>query len=788
MVVRFFFDSEIWVMKDENKTKAQLIEELTELRRQVAQQRAPEGESGRFQHGEIVWRVQHRLRDAVAKMQSSDDIQHILSVLEEGLHELKIPFQDCGINLVDLQSGSTTVGINSLGREGEWQSLGKERAADTIVQFWKAGVPAYRPDLATEDILNERQICLEYFGHPVRSIVDVPFAYGMLRVNSGEPDAFTKGNIADLLRLSLVIEEGFRRMEDIQKLEQHNRKLTAEISERKQTEEALQERTRIQEAFRHVTQATLSSLDFNEVLDTLGTEVVEVGIFRSLSISVPDYPKGVVRQIRSIIRNSEGEIDIYTGEIERALDSKDILAETVRTGEMQIALEEDDRLTGPRVNYKGQIAYFIPLKEKERVVAVLATGGTIEEKEQTLYKFDAIQPLLDQVVIAFKNASLFTEHKQMEQELIHTQRLRALNEMAAGVSHNLNNMLVSVLGPALLLQRATKDPQVLREVEEIITGAKRTRDLIQRLNQAVRGEQEGELYPVSVNEMVQQVVHSTQPRWKDQSEALGITIEVATELEDVPSIPGNASELSDILLNLLFNAVDAMPEGGTITFRTRAVEESIQLTVRDTGKGMEEETRRKVFEPFFTTKMDIGTGLGLTTVHGTMTRWDGDIDVESTPDEGTTFTLRFPIWTEPEAEREEKTAEEYQVRSGKLLIVEDDEGTCGLLDRLLSETHEVKTVLDGREALEQFAPDQYDVVLIDLGMPGLPGDRIAREIKQADPLVITVLITGWDLKPDDPRKDIFDFRIEKPFDDLDEVENIVARAIELHDQRAKEGN
>lgn len=146
------------------------------------------------------------------------------------------------------------------------------------------------------------------------------------------------------------------------------------------------------------------------------------------------------------------------------------------------------------------------------------------------------------------------------------------------------------------------------------------------------------------------------------------------------------------------------------------------------------------------------------------------------------------MWTEPEVQEEEKSAEEHQVRSGKLLIVEDDEGTCGLLCRLLGETHEVETVLDGWEALERFAPGQYDVVLIDLGMPGLAGDQVAREMMRLDPAVVTVLITGWLLKPDDPRKDIFDFQIEKPFDDLDEVEDVVARAIELHDQRAGEGN
>jgi len=380
----------------------------------------------------------------------------------------------------------------------------------------------------------------------------------------------------------------------------------------------------------------------------------------------------------------------------------------------------------------------------------------------------------------------YAEKERMQQELVRLERLRALGELSAGFCHNFNNILVSVLGPAQFLKRYTDNPQALRETERIITGATRARDLVQRLSQAVRSEPEGDRYGVSINERVHQAIQGARPRWKDESEAKGIPIEIVTELEDVPLIQSTL-ELNDVLLNLLLNAVDAMPEGGTITFRTQVVEDGVQLTVTDTGMGMVEEVRRRVFEPFFTTKMDVGSGLGLSMVYGTVTRWGGHIEVESTPGRGTTFTLRFPVWMETEV-KEERPAEVTASRCGKLLIVEDDEEVCSLLSRLLGETHEIETVLDGRKALERFAPSQNDVVLIDLGMPGLPGDRVAREMRRIDPAVITVLITGWDLKLDDPKLTLFDFQVQKPFDDLDEVENVVARAINLHDQRAEEEN
>ena len=235
-----------------------------------------------------------------------------------------------------------------------------------------------------------------------------------------------------------------------------------------------------------------------------------------------------------------------------------------------------------------------------------------------------------------------TRSKLMEQELSSLERLRALGELSAGFCHNFNNILTHIMGPVQLLKRHTDNPRATREAEEILAGANRARDLVQQLNRAVQEEQDGTLHPVSVNEGVKQTLEVTRPRWKDQSEAHGIAIEVVTELEEVPAICGTASDLDTILQNLLFNALDAMLEGGTITLRTQAVEEHVQLTVTDTGKGMDEETRKRVFEPFFTTKMDIGRGLGLTTVRGTVTRWGGSIDVDSTPGRGTTFTLRFP--------------------------------------------------------------------------------------------------------------------------------------------------
>jgi two-component system, cell cycle sensor histidine kinase and response regulator CckA len=385
-----------------------------------------------------------------------------------------------------------------------------------------------------------------------------------------------------------------------------------------------------------------------------------------------------------------------------------------------------------------------------------------------------------------------TEHKKMEQELIHLERLRAVGELSAGVSHNLNNILTNVLGPAQLLKRKTDDPELLREVDDIVTSAVRARDLVHELHLSVRTGEEEKLKPVSIDLAVQQAVQTARPRWKDEPEARGIAIEMVTHWGGAPLIRGTESGLHDILTNLIFNAVDAMPEGGTIHIRMERVEDQVQIAFSDTGTGMDEATRRRIFEPFFTTKMDIGTGLGLSTVYNRVDHWGGTIEVDSTPGEGTRFTLRFPVWAKEVVEEKKKIAIRSS-RSGKILIVDDDEAICSLLLRLLGEYHQAEAVTDGRQALERFAPGKYDVVMIDLGMSEMPGNQVAREMMQVDPAASLVLITGWDLTPDDqrvtlladdPRLKLFDFHIQKPFDDLDEVEDVVARAIAGHDRRA----
>ena len=274
---------------------------------------------------------------------------------------------------------------------------------------------------------------------------------------------------------------------------------------------------------------------------------------------------------------------------------------------------------------------------------------TVEANGRKLFFDSCFIPLTDsdgQVVKLMGVTQDITERKQSEQERVRIQRLLVANELSAGVSHNLNNILTGIIGPVQLLQMETNDPDMLKGLGDIFLSAIRARDLVSRLHRSTRRFELGKVQAVCVGEMVDEAIKETRPRWKDESESKGLTVEVVKHLDGDNWIKATESEFNDILINLILNAVDAMPEGGRITIKAKEMADQVMLTFSDTGIGMDAETRERVFEPFFTTKAHVGTGLGLSTVHNSIVRWGGSITVDSEPGVGTTFILMLPLWTE----------------------------------------------------------------------------------------------------------------------------------------------
>jgi signal transduction histidine kinase len=356
--------------------------------------------------------------------------------------------------------------------------------------------------------------------------------------------------------------------------------------------------------------------------------------------------------------------------------------------------------------------------------------------------------------------------KQTQQQLVQQERLHAFGMMATGVAHDFNNALSTVLGYGEIALRECEkkaDRGDLRAyLQTITTAAQDGAKMVTRLREFYRPADKGEpRVVVELNELITQAITITQPKWKSQALRAGVSIEIASELEDVPPICGDAAELREALTNLIFNAVDAMPNGGRITLRSRAEDERVFIEVSDTGMGMSEEVRRRCLEPFFSTKGDGGTGLGLAMVYGIIERHDGSLDIKSTRGAGTTFIISLP---QTDAVGVDIVEERERVdRRLHVLVVDDQPVLCELLsDFLVNDYHTVVTANDASEALAKFAQDEFDLVITDQAMPGMTGEELAGAIKSQSPSTPVILLTGFGEISDDASASVIDFVVSKP--------------------------
>ncbi len=364
------------------------------------------------------------------------------------------------------------------------------------------------------------------------------------------------------------------------------------------------------------------------------------------------------------------------------------------------------------------------------------------------------------------------ELQRAQSKIIAQERLRALGTMASGIAHDFNNALGPIVGFSELLLTRPENlddrEKTLRYLQLMNTGAKDAARTVSRLREFYRKREEGDAFlPVDLSQIADQAIALTQPKWKDQAQAKGVAVAIAPELNKVPMVSGDPAELRELLTNLIFNAVDAMLQGGTVTIRTRTEERTngrveerknggddpstrplvhssthVLLEVQDTGTGMTDEVRAKCMEPFFSTKGDHGTGLGLGMVAGIVERHEARIDIQSELGKGTTFIIRFPV-----AEQATLRAAEIDApttRSLRALVV-DDEPLLRETMRLFLEDwgHTVVTAAHGREAAELFGPHEFDVVLTDRAMPEMNGDQLAEFIAQHRPGTPVIMVTGF---------------------------------------------
>jgi signal transduction histidine kinase/ActR/RegA family two-component response regulator len=350
------------------------------------------------------------------------------------------------------------------------------------------------------------------------------------------------------------------------------------------------------------------------------------------------------------------------------------------------------------------------------------------------------------------------EQERIREQFSQMEKLSALGELASGVAHDFNNTLAGILGRAQLLQRTNDPEKVKRGLDIIIKTAEDGAKTVKRIQDFARQRRDHDFELVSVDQILMDASEITRPRWKNCAEASNIHITLDLQIGSNAMVMGDDSELREVLVNMVFNAIDAMPEGGTLTLTTRTVGESVVIEVIDTGVGMYPEVRSRIFDPFFTTKGKAGLGLGLAVSFGIIRRHAGNIEVESQYGNGTQFRITLPLAkvADKSFKEVERSAPELPEPTPgaclspkerlptKLLVVDDEDFVRDLLSEILEGEHcEVVLAESGGEALSIFREMEFDAVFTDVGMPGMSGWELAREIRQLNQRIPIAVITGW---------------------------------------------
>jgi DNA-binding response OmpR family regulator/nitrogen-specific signal transduction histidine kinase len=452
-------------------------------------------------------------------------------------------------------------------------------------------------------------------------------------------------------------------------------------------------------------------------------------------------------------------------------------------------------LAFPRQLARGGLrsAVIVPLLAENAVFGVLVTA---RRRARGFNSADCefLSQLGDQVALAGHQAQLHTALKRAYDDLRTTQdkvmqqeRLRALGQMASGVAHDINNALspAALYAESLLEHEQNLSDNARNNLVTIQRAIEDVAQTVARMREFYRpGEPQLARSRLDLNTLIAHVVELTRVRWSDVPQQHGFVISVVTDLApDLPGIKGADNEIRDALTNLIFNAVDAMPEGGTLCIRTylptgdREDTEVVHLEVSDTGTGMDEETKRRCLEPFFTTKGERGSGLGLAQVYGTMQRHGAEMEIDSILGRGTTVRLIFRIPT-TKTPTVRLPILSMPARPLQILIVDDDPLILeSLRNTLEGDGHAVVAADGGQAGIDKFTAARQqgtaiDLVITDLGMPHVDGRKVAEAIKTASAGTPVILLTGWGTHLTEQN--------EKP----PHVDRILSKPPKLHDLRA----
>ena len=500
------------------------------------------------------------------------------------------------------------------------------------------------------------------------------------------------------------------------------------------------------------------------------------------SIMLLDTEKGLLRSAAS-----RGLPDEFPESTEVAV-GEGIAGKVAALGDAIVieSMEKDARFTPSEA--RGSFIC-MPLRAGDRVVGVMSLvrkedAGTTPPTPRPFSTSDLqfLTTLLTYIAYAVDNARLLDEAQESarqrqsvvddlratQAQLVRGETLSAIGKLASGMAHHLNNLFAVILGRLeTLLVKVPADPDARRYIEIIQRAAQDGAEVVRRVQRFSRVQPVSRATPVDLNQLAQEVLEVTRPRWHNEAQLRQIRIDTELHLGGIGAVAGEIAPLREVLMSLVLNAIDAMPGGGQLTLRTWSDAKEVHCAVSDTGSGMSDEVRQRVFEPFFTTKGPKSTGLGLSVTYGIVQRHNGRIDIDTGLGRGTTVHITLPAM--PPTVRAQPPLPAPLVETGALrvLVVDDEpEVRSAVADLLGSAGYTTFEAAGGREALAWLDGGQsVDLVLTDLGMPGMTGTDLARSVRGQWPGLRIGLMTGWDETEarGGETSPMVDFVIAKPF-------------------------
>jgi signal transduction histidine kinase len=351
----------------------------------------------------------------------------------------------------------------------------------------------------------------------------------------------------------------------------------------------------------------------------------------------------------------------------------------------------------------------------------------------------------------------------MQNRLIQNEKLRAMGEMAAGITHDINNILTPILGFVELLKDKIIDKQSLKLLSVIELCAFDGINITKRVRRLTKKHNDNNDFEIfNIDSVISDAIDLTRSKWLTESIFKGIKINIIKSLKSNASIKGNITEIREVFINIITNAIDAMPKGGTIEAITKNKSNSVIIEIKDNGMGMNKEIQKRIIEPFFTTKGNNGSGLGLSISYNIISSHKGAIKIESKENVGTSFIIKLPI-CEHKIKSENLVSNIDIAFEGNVLVIDDQEQIRNVVSGMIKSIAKCKIKTCGCEDLDsELKRRKYDIIVCDFTMPSINGLQVAQKVKELNKDTYFCLMTGWVGSFEDKELNNVDFVLNKP--------------------------